>query len=273
MRLLYRGKYKPLVMISVGLIGFGKTGRVIANELLNEGDIDLKWVLRRTHSEEGEYAGQLLGLHKDEGKVFSADRIQYDQFFKEHPVDIIVDFSHYSTISDYHEALKGSGIGLVSAISNYPEDGIEMIRDLSVTSPVLYSPNITLGINFLIVISEVLQSIAPWADIEIVEEHFRAKPEVSGTALRIANVLGLDETKHVNSIRVGGIVGKHEVIFGLPNQTIRLTHETNNRAAFGQGIIFGLKYLADKASGLYSMDQIIKEKFSQTIEAGVPTKK
>ena len=254
-------------MVNVGLLGFGKTGKVIAGELINEPGINLKWVVRRTHSEEGEYAGQLLGLHKDEGQIFSADRIDYKDFFKEHPVDIVVDFSHYTTIDGYFEAIKETNFGLVSAISNYPDTEIAKIQELAKTSRVLYSPNITLGVNFLIVISEVLQKIAPWADIEIIEEHFRNKPEVSGTALRIANVLGLDHETHVNSIRIGGIVGKHEVIFGLPNQTIRLTHETSNRAAFGQGIIFGIKYLDEKGSGLYSMDQIIKEKFVKSISA------
>ncbi|MBL7720333.1 MAG: hypothetical protein JNL72_15960 [Flavipsychrobacter sp.] len=255
-------------MVNIGLIGFGKTGKVIAGELLNEPTVNLQWVLRRTHTEEGEFAGQLLGLHKNEGAIYSSEGLDYDAFFSQHPVDIVVDFSHYSTIGVYHQAIKKAGFGLVSAISNYPEEGIEKINDIAGTARVLYSPNITLGINFLIVISEVLQKIAPWADIEIIEEHFRSKPEISGTAVRIANVLGLTHEKHINSIRIGGIVGKHEVIFGLPNQTIRLTHETNNRAAFGQGIIFGIKYLADKGPGLYSMDQIIKEKFVANIMAG-----
>lgn len=105
----------------------------------------------------------------------------------------------------------------------------------------------------------MLQKIVPWADIEIIEGHFRNKPEISGTAVRIADLLGLDKANHINSVRIGGIVGKHEVLFGLPNQTIRLVHETNNRAAFGQGIIFGAKYLINKPNGLYSMDRIIRE--------------
>ena len=92
----------------------------------------------------------------------------------------------------------------------------------------------------------MLQRIVPDADIEIIEEHFREKPDFSGTALRIAEDLGLDKEHHVNSIRVGGIVGKHEVIFGLPNQTIRIIHESLNRSAFGQGAIYAAKWLMTK---------------------------
>lgn len=251
-------------MTTIGLIGYGRTGRIIAEELLKEKDILLKWVLRRSKTDEGEYAGELLGLHKQDGKIYSLENLNVEHFFEENKVDIIVDFSNHSTINVYHKYLKKTNMGLISAISNYPDDELQLIQNLADTNPVLYSPNITLGINFLIVISEVLQQIAPWADIEIIEEHFRNKPDISGTALRIANILNLDTDKQVNSIRIGGIVGKHEVIFGLPNQTIRLTHETNNRAAFGQGIIFGIKYLTGMPVGMYTMDKIIKEKFANS---------
>ncbi len=251
-------------MTRVGLIGYGRTGKIVAEELLKEKDTHLEWVLRRTNTDEGEYAGELLGLHKEAGKIYCLEKLNMANFFAEHPVDIIVDFSNHSTVNRYHKEIQSTNIGLISAISNYPDDELAIIHDVAKTNPVLYSPNITLGINFLIVISEVLQQIAPWADIEIIEEHFRNKPDVSGTALRIADILNLDTDKQVNSIRIGGIVGKHEVIFGLPNQTIRLTHETNNRAAFGQGIIFGMRYLIGKPAGMYTMDKIIKEKFANS---------
>ncbi|KAA6336590.1 4-hydroxy-tetrahydrodipicolinate reductase, partial [termite gut metagenome] len=77
--------------------------------------------------------------------------------------------------------------------------------------------------------------------------------------------LGLETNKHVNSIRVGGIVGKHEVIFGLPNQTIRLVHESINRRAFGQGAIFAAKWIVNKPAGFYSMESIISDMFKQNI--------
>ncbi|MDF2876232.1 MAG: Dihydrodipicolinate reductase, partial [Sporomusa sp.] len=103
------------------------------------------------------------------------------------------------------------------------------------------------------------------ADIEIVEEHFKGKKEVSGTAQRIANVLSLNVEEHLNSIRVGGIVGRHEIIFGMPNQTIRLSHESISRAAFGQGSIFAVKFLIDQPPGMYTMETIIAEMFRQNI--------
>jgi 4-hydroxy-tetrahydrodipicolinate reductase len=120
------------------------------------------------------------------------------------------------------------------------------------------SPNITLGINYLLVASQLLQHIAPFTDIEVIEEHFRDKAERSGTAMRIAETLGLDETK-INSIRVGGIVGHHEVVFGFPFQTVRLVHDSISREAFGTGALFALRQLHNRSAGLYSYESILRE--------------
>lgn len=54
--------------------------------------------------------------------------------------------------------------------------------------------------------------MTPHADIEIIEEHFKSKQEISGTAKKIASNLELGSEK-IHAIRVGGIVGKHENCF------------------------------------------------------------
>jgi 4-hydroxy-tetrahydrodipicolinate reductase len=83
--------------------------------------------------------------------------------------------------------------------------------------------------------------------------------------LKIAEHLNIEPKEHINSIRVGGIVGKHEVIFGLPHQTLRLTHESISRSAFGTGAIFAGKWLLKKNTGLYKMEHLIHEKFLKHI--------
>ena len=47
----------------------------------------------------------------------------------------------------------------------------------------------------------------------------------------------------IKSIRAGGIIGKHEVIFGFPSQTVRMIHESINREAFGNGAVFAINNL------------------------------
>lgn len=249
--------------IKIGLFGFGKTGRVVAGEILKDNSFDLQWVIRRTKLEKRQFASRLFGLDCDTAPIYSEGELD-EHFFKNNQVDIIVDFSNPKGYKKYKKATE-LGIRVISAISAYDDKDIQHLQEYSKNTAVLYSPNITLGINFLMVASQVLQRIAPHADIEIVEEHFREKKETSGTALKIASVLGLKEENHVNSIRVGGIVGKHQIIFGLQNQTIRLTHESINKAAFGQGAMFAAKWLIKKEKGFFSMEQIITEMIEKNL--------
>ena len=248
--------------IRVGLFGFGKTGRLVAAEFFQDGLFDLEWVVRKTHKENHKYASRLLGYEVDDARIFSVDEAT-QEFYRRHPVDILVDFSSAAAHRQYTPAAD-LGIRIISAISKYRAEDVEDLRRMAEKTAVLYSPNITLGINFLLVASQILQGIAPHADIEIVEEHFRGKKGESGTALKIAEILGLEKEKRVKSIRVGGIVGKHEIIFGLPNQTIRLVHESISRAAFGQGAIFAAKWLIHAPPGLYSKN-IIVDMFKKNI--------
>ncbi|HAL91621.1 MAG TPA: dihydrodipicolinate reductase [Verrucomicrobia bacterium] len=249
--------------IRIGLFGFGKTGKLVAGEFIQDERFDLKWVVKRTKKYSENYASRLLGYETKTGAIHAVDKVG-PRFFAKNPVDVLVDFSSAQGYRNY-AAAADAGVKIITAISKYEPEDLAALKAMSKKTAVLVSPNITLGINFLLVASQVLQRIAPHADIEIVEEHFREKQETSGTALKIAQVLGLEKTKHVNSIRVGGVVGRHEVVFGLPNQTIRLVHESINRAAFGQGAIFGALWLADKGPGLYTMEQIVADKMGRNI--------
>jgi len=251
--------------ITIGMFGFGKTGAIVAKEVLKDEQCVLKWIIRKTDTKEGEYASHLFGFEHDEGRIYSSDKIDHKTFYKENPVDVIIDFSSVNALQN-HKYLAEEGIKIVSAISKYEPEHLEKLKKLGEKTAVLYSPNITLGINFLIEASKVLKKIIPNADIEIVEEHFRGKKETSGTAIRIAEYLELDKEKQVNSIRVGGIVGKHEVIFGLPNQTIRIVHESISRDAFGQGAIYAAKWIIDKNRGIFSMEEALALNFAKKPE-------
>lgn len=245
-----------MAKLTVGLFGFGRTGSVVARELIKEPSIELCWVLRKTTEHEGEYASNLFGFEQEEGKIYSIQNVDFERFYETNPVDVIIDFSNTSAINEYINAAH-KGIRIVSAISDYSEYEFEQLKKISEETAVLYSPNITLGVNFLIEASKLLQKIVPNADIEIIEEHFKEKKSISGTALRIAKDLDVDKETHIKSIRAGGIIGTHEVIFGLPNQTIRIKHESLDRAAFGQGAIYAAKWLMSQERRMYNMEDAV----------------
>ncbi len=248
----------------IGLFGFGRTGSIVAQEIIKEEGLKLSWVIRKSEENEGEYASHLLGFHHKEGKIYSAEHIDFDTFYELNRVDVIIDFSSISSVKEYKNAAN-QGTRIVSAISNYDDSNFQQLQELSKETAVLYSPNITLGINFLIEASKLFKRVVPHADIEIIEEHFREKKCVSGTAVRIAQDLGIDSSEHVKSIRAGGVVGTHEVIFGLPNQVIRIKHESLNRAAFGQGAIYAAKWIMNKKKDMYSMEEAVSSMMKQKV--------
>lgn len=245
------------VPLRVGLMGFGKTGKAVATVLLKDPQIRLEWVIRKSHRLEHRSVPEFLGIDSDEpGLIYPSEELTADQLLERHPVDAIIDFSSEEGVDYYGEAAAGRGVSIVTAISAYPNSKIKFLRNLSAHTRVLWSPNITLGINFMILAAKTLKLIAPFTDIEIVEEHFKAKPETSGTAVKIAEALDL-EPENVKSIRAGGIIGVHEILFGFPFQTVRLKHESISREAFGNGAKFAVEELSKRNKGFYTMEQLL----------------
>jgi len=247
--------------IKVGLVGFGKTGRAVASVLLLDKTIDLVWVVRKSHALENRSVPEFLGVDSDEdGSIHWIGDVDFETLQVNTPVDAIIDFSAETGMDYYGEVAAAQGITIISAISALPEARIKELKKYGETTRVLWSPNITLGINFLIIAAKTLQKIAPFADISILEEHFKGKEEVSGTARKIAQALSHDEDE-IRTIRAGGIIGVHEVLFGFPFQTVRIKHESIAREAFGNGAKFALKELTLQPHGFYTMEDLVGKLF------------
>jgi 4-hydroxy-tetrahydrodipicolinate reductase len=247
--------------IKVGLVGFGKTGRAVASVLLIDKTIDLVWVVRKSHALENRSVPEFLGVDSDEdGSIHWIGDVDFETLQVNTPVDAIIDFSAETGMDYYGELAAAQGITIISAISALPEARIKELKKYGETTRVLWSPNITLGINFLIIAAKTLQKIAPFADISILEEHFKGKEEVSGTARKIAQALSHDEDE-IRTIRAGGIIGVHEVLFGFPFQTVRIKHESIAREAFGNGAQFALRELTLQPHGFYTMEDLVGKLF------------
>ena len=252
--------------IRVGLVGFGKTGRAVASELLLDKSIDLVWVVRKTQALEHRSVREFLGIESEEdGSIHWIGDVDFETVQLSSHVDAIIDFSSETGMDYYGEVAAAQGITIISAISSLPDSRIKELKKYGASTIVLWSPNITLGINFLIIAAKTLQKIAPLADISILEEHFKFKEEISGTARKIAQALNYDE-EEILSVRAGGIIGVHEVLFGFPFQTVRLKHESIAREAFGSGAKFALGELQSKEIGFYSMEDLIGKLF---VEANI----
>lgn len=248
--------------MKIGLIGFGKTGKSVASILLENKKFCLEWVLRQSTVLEHRSVPEFFGIQSNEpGLIYSSSKTSIEELLDKHPVDVIIDFSSNEGIYDYGELAATRNIKIISAISHYKEKELQLLKKLSLKTTVFWSPNITLGVNYLLFAAKLLKKIAPWVDIEVNEEHFKKKEGTSGTAIKIAEALDV-EKENINSVRAGGIVGKHEVIFGFPYQTVRLIHESISREAFGSGVVFVAENLRDKQKGLYNFEDILTPYFA-----------
>lgn len=245
--------------IRIGLMGFGKAGRAVAAVVAEHPGFQLEWIFRKGKGTTSVSAIITEEAPENGNRVFSGSKNSIEQVIDHYPVDTIIDFSSGGAIHTYGNIAAAKGIRILSAVSHYGAKEKALLKELSQSVAVFWSPNITLGINCLLFAAKMLQKVIPTADIEIIEEHFKNKSGTSGTAIKIAETLGL-KNEHINSIRAGGIVGKHEIIFGLPYQTIRLVHESISREAFGTGALFVAEQLAGCSKGLYSFEMMLEQK-------------
>lgn len=248
--------------MKVGLMGFGKTGKAVAATVLRNKEIRLEWVVRKSKKLEHRSIPEFLGEESDEpGIIHSSSKISAKQLLDEQPVDAILDFSSEIGYRYYGAEAAKREIKIISAVSHYPVAAIDALRKMSKKTAVFWSPNITLGVNYLMVAARFLKKIAPDIDMVVLEEHFRDKAGISGTARVIAQNLQIPEVE-IKSVRAGGIIGRHEIICGFPFQTVRLVHESITREAFGNGAIFVARNLQNKGPGFYTFEELLTPYFA-----------
>lgn len=242
-------------MKNVGLIGYGRAGKAVARVLSSDPEICLKWVAHRNlrnFSDAEDYPVLTIRTASD-----------YELLFQNNPVDYLIDFSSPENILLYGQAAADAGVNLLSANSNHNQEQLEFAQNLAKKVIVMCSPNITVGINFLMIAAQALQKIAPHVDIAVLEEHFKEKKDISGTAKKIAHKLNVSD---VTSLRLGGIVGHHQVVFGFPYQTVRFIHDSISREAFGTGAVFALSLMAKQQPGMYQFENLMRQEVMATLQ-------
>ena len=191
-------------------------------------------------------------------------------------IDCIVDFSHHSITPDLLEFAKAHSLPVVLSTTGHTDDELLIIKEAAEYIPIFHSGNMSLGVALLCELAKTVARTMPEAEIEIIEKHHNRKIDApSGTALMLANAIkearpdtyqkvgrsghGKREFSEIgiHSIRMGNIVGVHEVIVTTGNQTITLKHEAHDRALFAEGGLCAAEFLVTAESGLYDMKSIV----------------
>ena len=190
---------------------------------------------------------------------------------------VIIDFSHHSAAADVLSYAKANKMAVVIGTTGHTQEEKDLITEAAAHIPVFYSGNMSLGIAVLCNLAKQAAAAFPDADIEILEIHHNRKVDApSGTAKMlfeavkevrpgaVANCGRSGEGKRakeeigISALRMGNVVGIHEVHICTPSQTLVLRHEAANRAMFADGAVAAAKFLVGKEPGLYNMTHFLE---------------
>ena len=192
--------------------------------------------------------------------------------------DMLIDFSHHTAIAEVLGYAKTHNCAVVIGTTGHTAEEKELIYKAAETLPVFYSGNMSLGIAVLCKVAKQAAAFFPDADIEIVETHHNRKVDApSGTALMLFNAVKEvrpEATAHcgragegkrtkdeigIHSLRMGGVVGVHEVHICTPSQTLTLRHQAETRGMLADGAVDAARFMVGKKGGLYNMEDLLAE--------------
>lgn len=191
--------------------------------------------------------------------------------------DGIIDFSFHGAIGEIAAYAVARELPLVVATTGHTPEELAVIHNAAQKIPVFFSANMSIGIAVLCKMARDAVRFFPDADIEIIEAHHNRKLDApSGTALLLAKEIA-EERENVqfvygrvgqkvrepgeigiHAVRMGNVVGEHEVIICTDTQKITLKHEAATRRIFAEGAKEAMAFLLGKAPGLYTMKELIK---------------
>lgn len=263
----------PLKVVIAGCSG--RMGHVLLECVFADSDLALHGALDRADNPQlGRDAGEQLG--KVSG-VKVTDNI--DDALKN--ADVLVDFTRPEASMLYLAACQKHQVKMIIGTTGFSAEEKQVIEAAAKNVAIVFAPNMSVGVTLLInLVQSAAKVLNEGYDIEIIEAHHRHKVDApSGTALRLgeaaASALGRDlaecavygregvtgerdpSTIGFATVRGGDVVGDHTVLFAGIGERVELTHKASSRATFALGALRAAKFLADKNSGLFDMQDVL----------------
>ena len=195
--------------------------------------------------------------------------------------DGLIDFSLPGNVLDLLQLARENKKPLVIGTTGFSNQEEKIIKEVSAEIPLLFSANMSLGVNFLFKLTELAaQIVDDRYDLEVFEAHHRLKKDSpSGTAKKLIQILkdnrsDLKEATEIHgregndlsrsnqeigvmAVRGGDITGEHTVFFIGEGERLELTHRATNRDVFAQGAVRALEFLVGQKPGLYTMYDVL----------------
>jgi 4-hydroxy-tetrahydrodipicolinate reductase len=266
------------VALDIIIVGaLGRMGAEIADVVLADNAVKLRACVEYTgHPKAGEDYGVCIG--RGPLGITLKDSIADIDFTNA----VTIDFSSPQSTRNLFQSAEAKGMKLVVGTTGLGENDLELARTVSSKVPVIVSPNMSVGVNLLFSITQLVASrLKEEFDIEIIEAHHRFKKDSpSGTAKKLGEIVaeeigipydqaivngregicaeGRTRTEiGMHAVRGGDIVGDHTVLFAGLGERIELRHMAHSRNTFARGAVTTAKWLQGQVAGFYSMKDVL----------------
>ncbi len=195
--------------------------------------------------------------------------------------DVLIDFSNASGTMSWLAVCRERGIAMVVGATGHDESQLRSIRAAAQDIPIVIAPNCSAGVAAMeSLVGRLSEVLGKDYDIEIIETHHKNKVDApSGTALALRDALsgasaGEDNRDVVygregktgarpsgqigiHAVRMGDIVGRHEIHFSGCGETLTLRHEAHSRHTFATGALRAAVWIVGKSPGWYGMADVL----------------
>lgn len=260
-------------MIKVAVVGAGgRMGRSIIEAMNHNDDMTLVCAVESQDNPHlGKDAGEICGLGKL--GVTIGESAQLKELLGEHGADVLIDFTNAEATVENSAQAAGVGVNLVIGTTGFDDSQKKKIEETVNQNSIaaVISPNMATGVNVFFKLARDASKVLDGYEVEIIEAHHKHKKDSpSGTALRVGELIAEETGKSLgdcavygrkglgkrnrgeigfHSIRAGGIVGEHTVLFAGEGERIELTHRAQSREAFARGALRAARFIHDKKDG------------------------
>lgn len=230
-------------MIKLAISGCaGRMGSTIWDLALQDPDFEVKVVLEKP--------GHPLVSQEKNGLVVTDTPTEIQI------ADVLIEFTTPEVTTNHVGYAVAVKKAMVIGTTGLSKENIELVKSASKTIPILFSPNMSIGVNLLFgLVPEVAKRLGSEWDIEIVEAHRKAKRDApSGTANKFAQLIFEATGKEVptHALRIGDVAGDHMIVFASQSERIEITHRAQSPVLFAKGALVLTKKLVNQPPGLYN---------------------
>lgn len=176
---------------------------------------------------------------------------------------VLVDFSHQALLKAHLEIAYEKGWPVLVGTTGHDQENRELMKRASSHLPVLYAPNTSIMANLLIKFAEMAGRLENLSAHIVDIHHAHKKDAPSGTALAMKAALlkSMPQEKIIiNSVRVGDVVGEHQLCLFKENERLELNHRVYDRRIFAEGALIAAQFLYGQGPGLYDMNDVLNLK-------------